>query len=199
MLATHDLEIRGAGELLGESQSGELTEIGLAMYLDMLEQAVQGAEGRPRARARPAAGRRRRKSSCGCRRCCPRATSADVHVRLALYKRIAAAPDNAGDSTSSPRRSSTASAPCRRRRTNLLRIARLKLAARALGIRRLDLGPAGRLRAVRGDRTRSTRARSYAWCRTPRRDYRLEGAAQAAHFAAVEKEDGALRVRHATS
>src|SRR5918912_3145530 len=37
VLATHDLEIRGAGELLGEQQSGQMTEIGLAMYLDMLE------------------------------------------------------------------------------------------------------------------------------------------------------------------
>ena len=41
VLATHDLEIRGAGELLGEQQSGQMTEIGLAMYLDMLEQAVK--------------------------------------------------------------------------------------------------------------------------------------------------------------
>src|SRR6202007_3304337 len=41
VLATHDLEIRGAGELLGEQQSGQVTEIGLALYLDMLEHAVQ--------------------------------------------------------------------------------------------------------------------------------------------------------------
>jgi len=40
LLATHDLEIRGAGEFLGEQQSGELTEVGLTLYLDMLEQAV---------------------------------------------------------------------------------------------------------------------------------------------------------------
>jgi len=47
VLATHDLEIRGAGELLGEQQSGQMTEIGLAMYLDMLEQAVKSLkEGR---------------------------------------------------------------------------------------------------------------------------------------------------------
>ncbi|MGH8261463.1 MAG: transcription-repair coupling factor, partial [Steroidobacteraceae bacterium] len=47
VLATHDLEIRGAGELLGESQSGQLTEIGLALYLDLLEHAVKALkEGR---------------------------------------------------------------------------------------------------------------------------------------------------------
>src|SRR5690606_32504214 len=47
VLATHDLEIRGAGELLGESQSGELTEVGLSLFLDMLEHAVKALrEGR---------------------------------------------------------------------------------------------------------------------------------------------------------
>src|SRR5690606_10062698 len=41
VLATHDLEIRGAGEYLGEAQSGELTEVGLTMYMDMLESTVR--------------------------------------------------------------------------------------------------------------------------------------------------------------
>jgi transcription-repair coupling factor (superfamily II helicase) len=35
-LAMHDLEIRGAGEVLGESQSGEMQEIGFSLYIDML-------------------------------------------------------------------------------------------------------------------------------------------------------------------
>ena len=47
VFATHDLEIRGAGELLGEQQSGQMTEIGLAMYLDMFDHAVKALkEGR---------------------------------------------------------------------------------------------------------------------------------------------------------
>ncbi|MCB1615205.1 MAG: DEAD/DEAH box helicase, partial [Pseudomonadales bacterium] len=41
MLATHDLEIRGAGELLGESQSGQIQSIGFNLYMDMLERAIQ--------------------------------------------------------------------------------------------------------------------------------------------------------------
>lgn len=40
-LATHDLEIRGAGELLGEDQSGQIANIGFSLYMDMLEQAVE--------------------------------------------------------------------------------------------------------------------------------------------------------------
>jgi transcription-repair coupling factor (superfamily II helicase) len=40
-LATHDLEIRGAGELLGEGQSGQITEIGFTLYAELLERAVK--------------------------------------------------------------------------------------------------------------------------------------------------------------
>jgi transcription-repair coupling factor (superfamily II helicase) len=40
-LATHDLEIRGAGELLGDDQSGQINTIGFSLYMDMLEQAVE--------------------------------------------------------------------------------------------------------------------------------------------------------------
>ncbi len=46
-LATHDLEIRGAGELLGDSQSGQIESIGFSLYMDMLERAVEAIkEGR---------------------------------------------------------------------------------------------------------------------------------------------------------
>ena len=40
-LAMHDLEIRGAGEVLGESQSGEMQEVGFALYAEMLNAAVK--------------------------------------------------------------------------------------------------------------------------------------------------------------
>ncbi len=40
-LASHDLEIRGAGELLGDDQSGQIQEIGFNMYNDLLERAVK--------------------------------------------------------------------------------------------------------------------------------------------------------------
>src|SRR3546814_1085287 len=40
-LATHDLEIRGAGELLGEDQSGQMAEEGFSLYTELLERAVR--------------------------------------------------------------------------------------------------------------------------------------------------------------
>src|SRR5690349_24549809 len=72
----------------------------------------------------------------------PESYVADVPVRLAMYKRLAAAPDNAAIDELTAEivdRFGPLPPPA----TNLLRITRLKLAARALGIRRLDLGPQG--------------------------------------------------------
>ncbi len=90
VLATHDLEIRGAGELLGESQSGELSEVGLAMYLDMLERAVEALKaGREPALDKPLAAATEVELHVPA--FLPDDFVADVHVRLGLYKRIAAA------------------------------------------------------------------------------------------------------------
>ncbi len=74
-LAMHDLEIRGAGEVLGESQSGEMQEIGFKLYTDMLNHAVRSLKAGQRAGPVAAAGRSPPKSTCTCRRCC-RATIA---------------------------------------------------------------------------------------------------------------------------
>ena len=53
-LASHDLDIRGAGNLLGEEQSGHIREVGFELYQSMLEEAVARAEGRrPRRGAGP--------------------------------------------------------------------------------------------------------------------------------------------------
>jgi transcription-repair coupling factor (superfamily II helicase) len=141
VLATHDLEIRGAGELLGEQQSGQMTEVGLALYLDMLEQAVKALKaGREPALERPLAADT--EVDLRLPAFIPDTYIADVHVRLSLYKRIAAAgSDPAIDDLTAEIIDRFGSLPPTAQ--HLLRIARLKLVARALGIRRLDLGPQG--------------------------------------------------------
>jgi len=141
VLATHDLEIRGAGELLGEQQSGQMTEIGLALYLDLLEHAVKALkEGREPALEKPLAAATEVELRLPA--FLPEAFIADVHVRLGLYKRIAAAEDGEAldDLTAEIHDRFGALPPPAQ---TLIRIARLKLTARALGIRRLDLGPQG--------------------------------------------------------
>jgi transcription-repair coupling factor (superfamily II helicase) len=141
VLATHDLEIRGAGELLGEQQSGQMTEIGLAMYLDMLEHAVQALkEGREPELDKPLAAETEVELRVPA--FIPEAYIADVHVRLSLYKHIAAAQDEAAlDDLSGEMIDRFGALPSETQ--NLLRLARLKLTARALGVRRLDLSAQG--------------------------------------------------------
>jgi transcription-repair coupling factor (superfamily II helicase) len=93
MLATHDLEIRGAGELLGDEQSGHIQNIGFSLYMELLDRAVEaikagkllnlddpmqaGAEINLRIPA-----------------LIPEGYMPDVHNRLIMYKRISAAKDS---------------------------------------------------------------------------------------------------------
>jgi transcription-repair coupling factor (superfamily II helicase) len=173
VLATHDLEIRGAGELLGESQSGELTEVGLTMYLDLLGQAVKALkEGKEPVLDRPLAATAEVELRLPA--LLPESYVADVPVRLALYKRLAAAPDNETIDTLTEEivdRFGPLPPPA----TNLLRVARLKLAARAIGIRRLDLGPQGGYSLFEEANQVDPRA-VIRLVQHPDRDYRLEGA-----------------------
>ena len=62
-LASHDLDIRGAGNLLGEEQSGHIKEVGFELYQQMLEEAVAGAQGGRRGARGRRAGRRRSPSA----------------------------------------------------------------------------------------------------------------------------------------
>jgi transcription-repair coupling factor (superfamily II helicase) len=137
VLATHDLEIRGAGEFLGESQSGELTQVGLAMYLDMLERAVAALkEGREPDLNKPLAAAT--EVNLHLPALLPEDYVADVHMRLSLYKRLAAAADSPQlDELQAELidRFGELPAPA----ATLVRVARLTQAARAAGIRRLDV------------------------------------------------------------
>ncbi|HVN99822.1 MAG TPA: transcription-repair coupling factor [Steroidobacteraceae bacterium] len=140
LLATHDLEIRGAGEFLGEQQTGELTEVGLALYLDMLEQAVKAhRSGRTPALDRPLAAVSEVELHVPA--LLPEDFVPDVHLRLALYQRIAAA--SADELRDMGGELVDRFGPLPAVAANLLQLAALRLRARELGIRRLDLGPTG--------------------------------------------------------
>jgi transcription-repair coupling factor (superfamily II helicase) len=89
-LATHDLEIRGAGELLGEEQSGQMSEVGFTMYADLLAQAVKALRS-GKLRDEPL-GHSACEIDLGASALIPESFVPDVHARLVLYKRIAEAP-----------------------------------------------------------------------------------------------------------
>ena len=62
-LASHDLDIRGAGNLLGEEQSGHIKEVGYELYQQMLEEAVAALKAGGERAGRGPAGRRRSPSA----------------------------------------------------------------------------------------------------------------------------------------
>jgi transcription-repair coupling factor (superfamily II helicase) len=186
VLATHDLEIRGAGELLGERQSGQMTEIGLALYLDLLEEAVKALkEGREPALDKPLAAETEVELRLPA--FLPATYIGDVHVRLALYKRIAAAESNGDlDELAAEIIDRFSSPPAQAQ--NLLRIARLKLTARSLGIRRLDLGPQGGY-ALFEERNSTDPAAVIRMLQRAPREYRLEGPLKLRISRPMEKEE----------
>ncbi len=87
-LAMHDLEIRGAGEVLGESQSGEMHEIGFQLYSDMLKEAVRALKkGQEPDLAAPLS--TTTEINLHVPALLPSDYCRDVHERLSLYKRLA--------------------------------------------------------------------------------------------------------------
>ncbi|HEY5634795.1 MAG TPA: transcription-repair coupling factor [Burkholderiaceae bacterium] len=87
-LAMHDLEIRGAGEVLGDSQSGSVQEVGFALYTEMLEEAVSALKaGREPDLSAPLAATT--EINLHVPALLPSDYCADVHERLTLYKRLA--------------------------------------------------------------------------------------------------------------
>ncbi len=140
-LATHDLEIRGAGELLGDEQSGQIQEIGFALYLEMLERAVAALKaGEIPDLDEPM--HRGPEVDLHVPALLPESYMPDVHLRLVLYKRIAGAADPEALRELQVEmidRFGLLPEPAK----SLFRIAELKLRAAALGVRKLDVGPGG--------------------------------------------------------
>ncbi len=137
-LATHDLEIRGAGELLGEEQSGQIATIGFTLYMEMLQRAVAAIkEGRTPNLDQPLP--TSHELNVHVPALIPDDYLPDVHARLILYKRIAHAADrDALDDLKVEMIDRFGLLPEALR--NLFRTTALKLAAGAIGVERVDIG-----------------------------------------------------------
>jgi transcription-repair coupling factor (superfamily II helicase) len=141
VLATHDLEIRGAGELLGEGQSGQIQEVGFALYLELLERAVAALRaGRVPDLERPL--HHGPEIELHVPALLPESYLPDVHARLVMYKRVAGvASETELDDLQAEAidRFGLLPQPAR----NLFRIGRLRVSAGRLGIERLDVTASG--------------------------------------------------------
>ncbi len=140
-LATHDLEIRGAGELLGDDQSGQIASIGFSLYMDMLDQAVTALKEGKEPSLDDALSAQT-EVDLKIPALLPEDYIADVNTRLSLYKRLA--------SCSSQDDIDEFQVECIDRfgllpdaAKNLIHVAELKLKAKALGILKIDLSAQG--------------------------------------------------------
>ena len=137
-LATHDLEIRGAGELLGEDQSGQITEIGFTLYSELLERTVSSLKsGKSTDFEAPLM--RASEVDFHIPALIPEHYIPDVHHRLIEYKRIASADsDQALQQLQVELIDRFGLLP--EALKQLFRVTRIKLQALALGIEKIDIG-----------------------------------------------------------
>jgi transcription-repair coupling factor (superfamily II helicase) len=140
-LATHDLEIRGAGEILGDEQSGHIQEVGFGLYMEMLERAVRALKsGKQPQLERPLD--TGTEVNLNIPALLPADYLPDVHNRLILYKRIASARDEQ-DLRDLREEVVDRFGSLPQPAVNLFRQSQLKLKARPLGIRKIDVGSTG--------------------------------------------------------
>ena len=140
-LATHDLEIRGAGELLGDEQSGQIHEIGFNLYMELLERAVAALKAGKQADLESPLDRGPEVELH-----LPALITADyvpdVHLRLVLYKRIATVRSRE-ELDELKVELIDRFGPLPPYTQSLFRVRQIKLRAAALGIRKIDAGAAG--------------------------------------------------------
>ncbi len=138
ILATHDLEIRGAGELLGDEQSGHIQELGYALYMELLDKTVQAlkAGNQPLLELPLAAAV---EIDLKIPALIPQDYLPDAHSRLILYKRIGNAKDLAAlEDLQVEMVDRFGLLPPAA--TNLFQVAQLRLRAAPMGVRKIDLG-----------------------------------------------------------
>ncbi|MFN6955755.1 MAG: transcription-repair coupling factor [Acetobacteraceae bacterium] len=149
-LASHDLDIRGAGNLLGEEQSGHVREVGIELYQQMLEEAVadlRAGEGRGQAAERdwtPQIG-------LGVPVLIPEGYVKDLPVRLGLYRRIGALASEA-EVEAMGAELADRFGPLPPEVENLLQVVALKALCRAANVEKLDAGPKGMVLAFHRNR-----------------------------------------------
>ncbi len=138
-VASHDMDIRGAGNLLGEEQSGHIREVGIELYQQMLEEAVAAARGgEDDADAHDWSPQ----ISLGAPVLIPESYVADLSVRLGLYRRIATLRDP-GEIDGVAAEMADRFGPVPDAVENLLKVVAIKQLCRIAHVERIESGPKG--------------------------------------------------------
>ena len=149
-LASHDMDIRGAGNLLGGEQSGHIREVGIELYQHMLEQAVAEARAEAEGGAEVAVAQWSPQISLGTAVLIPDSYVEDLDVRLALYRRVARLEDSAEIEEFFDELADRFG-PAPEEVRHLLDIVAIKRLCRGAGVQRIDAGPKGAVLTFRAD------------------------------------------------
>ena len=149
-LASHDLDIRGGGNLLGDEQSGHIREIGVELYQQMLEDAV--AEMRAGGGAQAVIDERgwSPQINAGAAVLIPEEYVPDLNVRLALYRRLSEA-ESAADREALAAELIDRFGPLPPETDQLLKVVGIKGLCRQANVAKIDVGPKGAVVTFRGD------------------------------------------------
>jgi transcription-repair coupling factor (superfamily II helicase) len=145
VLASHDLDIRGAGNLLGEEQSGHIREVGFELYQSMLEEAVAALKGGDGAVIEDQWSPR---INLGTSVLIPEEYVPDLQVRLGLYRRLVAVESHVGIEAFAAELIDRFG-PLPEEVRHLLDIVEIKGLCRQAGIEQIDAGPKGAVIAFR--------------------------------------------------
>jgi transcription-repair coupling factor (superfamily II helicase) len=149
-LASHDLDIRGGGNLLGDEQSGHIREVGVELYQQMLEDAVN--ELRAKGGAEPVNLDRgwSPQINTGAAVLIPEAYVPDLNVRLALYRRLSDA-ERAEDREALAAELIDRFGPLPPEADGLLKVVAIKGLCREANVAKIDVGPKGAVASFRDD------------------------------------------------
>jgi transcription-repair coupling factor (superfamily II helicase) len=149
-LASHDLDIRGGGNLLGDEQSGHIKEIGVELYQQMLEDAV--AELRAGGGAQAVVDERgwSPQINAGAAVLIPEDYVPDLNVRLSMYRRLSEA-ERVEDREALAAEMIDRFGPLPPEAGQLLKVVGIKGLCRQANVSKIDVGPKGAVVAFRGD------------------------------------------------
>ena len=153
-LASHDMDIRGFGNLLGEEQSGHIKEVGIELYQSMLEEAIADLKRRKRPAAAGDDFAEQDWSpqiNLGASVFIPESYIEDLSLRLSLYRRAASLTGEA-DLESFAAELADRFGPTPKEVDDFLAVIRIKIICKQGGIARLDAGPKGIVLAFRDNR-----------------------------------------------
>lgn len=147
-LASHDMDIRGAGNLLGEEQSGHVREVGIELYQQMLEDAVANAKGRA---SQTEQHEWTPQINLGTPVLIPEGYVQDLGVRLGLYRRVSTLVDQSAIDGFAAEMVDRFG-PLPQEVENLLKIVAIKRLCVDASVEKLDAGPKGVVLSFRNNR-----------------------------------------------